>query len=259
MPEPHETRTQEARRRAPPGSSNAWTRTRRGARSTAIPARASSWSRRPPAWSAEYMGGTWSISPRSVATPPGPRRPRAAARAARRSRVRWRRGCPSLCRGGRSPGTSLSWPWRYAVSLVASPRRMGKRPVAMGSSVPPWPTLGTRSNRRRCATTWKDVTPGPLSASRRPSGAIGTDAARVSRPRLNAAGERLPDRAEDLPSPRPAPRAGSARRRSGVPATQRGRDAGHVHLTLGSQAHLDRVRQLPEEHRDLGRPRRERG
>ena len=48
VPDPHSTRT---RRRggAYSISSKAWTRTRRGARSTSIPARASSWRRRPPA------------------------------------------------------------------------------------------------------------------------------------------------------------------------------------------------------------------
>jgi hypothetical protein len=53
---------------ASPASVSEWTVTRRGARSTVSPARAASCNRRPSTRTAEYMGGTWSISPVSGAS-----------------------------------------------------------------------------------------------------------------------------------------------------------------------------------------------
>ena len=78
----------------------------------------------PPAWSAEYMGGTCSISPtnrceRRLRTSPA----RAAERAARPSRRRSRRGCPSPRRGGRSPDTPCPGPGDTRSAW--SPRRGG--------------------------------------------------------------------------------------------------------------------------------------
>src|SRR5215831_9950227 len=126
----------------------------------------------------------------------------------------------------------------YAVSFVAEPSKMGKSPVAMGSSVPPWPTLATRSVRRRWATTWKEVTAGPLSARRRPSRVIGKGAARSLRV-LPARGERFPDRTQHhrlrLGE---ASRSDQARRVRVAAAAEAGGDAGHVHLALGAEAHL---------------------
>ncbi len=80
------------------------------------------------------------------------------------------RSCVSVVTPRRTVATySLSRSTRYGVSLVASPIRMGSTPVAAGSSVPPCPMRGARSTRRRWATTWNEVTPGPFSTGRMPA------------------------------------------------------------------------------------------
>src|SRR4051794_82686 len=45
---------------------------------------------------------------------------------------------------------------------------MGRTPVAIGSSVPPWPAFSALSRRRARAITWVDVIPGGLSMTSQP-------------------------------------------------------------------------------------------
>ncbi len=120
--------------------------TRRAARSTVWPARAYSYSGLPSFFSAECIGGTWSISPT--------KRPMAV------------RNCSGVTATGRSLSTSPSasavlvrMPRRTTVSyvlsassrscenLVASPKHNGSRPVASGSSVPVCPAFLAHSRR----------------------------------------------------------------------------------------------------------------
>src|SRR5216684_3454725 len=72
---------------------------------------------------------------------------------------------------------------RYGVSLVASPIRTGRTPVAPGSSVPAWPTRRTRSRRRTSATTSNDVAPAPLSTTSTPERPTLTLISPIPRPR----------------------------------------------------------------------------
>src|SRR5690625_550358 len=55
-----------------------------------------------------------------------------------------------------------------ATVLVASPKASGSRPVASGSSVPPWPTLRASRSRRTRLTTSVDVMPDGLSMTSQP-------------------------------------------------------------------------------------------
>ena len=131
-----------ARRRSPPAPARGGAGPPRGAPSTsAAPAR---------------------CHPRTAPAPRGGRRPSGTAPATRRSPRRSRRGCPSPCRAGWWPGTPCPGPGDTAVSLVPSPRRIGRSPVAMGSSVPPWPTLGTRSDPAKMRHDLERGDPRPL-------------------------------------------------------------------------------------------------
>src|SRR5439155_597813 len=107
-----------------------WTTTSRGSRSTSTPWRASSYRRRPSWWTAEYIGGICLIRPTNGRL--------ASSRSRRSSRetVTSERARPSTSRVSvvspkRTVATySLSWSTRYGVSLVASPIRTGRTPVA---------------------------------------------------------------------------------------------------------------------------------
>src|SRR5262245_53132860 len=52
--------------------------------------------------------------------------------------------------------------------FVASPRAMGRMPVASGSSVPPWPAFAALNSRRILPTTCVEVTPDGLSMLSQP-------------------------------------------------------------------------------------------
>src|SRR5436190_10460064 len=60
----------------------------------------------------------------------------------------------------------------FSESLVPRPRTMMSRPVALGSSVPQWPTFLMRNWRRMASTTSWEVGPLGLSMSRAPSSAV---------------------------------------------------------------------------------------
>ena len=148
------------------------------------PARAASWSRRPPTRTAEYIGGTCSISP----TKPRERRAdRVLARARTRRRARRpgppRPRCPSPRRTRPPPRTPCRRPRGTA---GASPRRRrrprGRRSPRDRACRCGRPSRARRARRTRC-TTSKLVGPAGLSTTRTPR--------RVDAPRGVAAGERL--------------------------------------------------------------------
>src|SRR5215213_4827629 len=66
---------------------------------------------------------------------------------------------------------ALSDSAKYPSSRVAFPIPMIKTPVAIGSSVPAWPTLRVPSSRRIRPTTWWEVQPAGLSQMTRPDSA----------------------------------------------------------------------------------------
>src|SRR5947199_771855 len=68
------------------------------------------------------------------------------------------------------PAYSLSSLMSKSWTFVPRPTVSRSKPVAMGSSVPQWPTLLISSLRRTNATTSCDVIPAALSTSRTPSG-----------------------------------------------------------------------------------------
>src|SRR5947208_765435 len=143
---------------------------------------------------------------------------------------------------------SLSWSMRYGVSLVASPIRIGRTPVAAGSSVPAWPTRRTPSRRRRSATTSNDVTPEPLLTTSTPEPPTLTLTSRVPRARAR---RRWPRGARPGRRLRPVEVAEGARvrmHRSEPIGGDRGRQRGAERheqlvddLTRGRGGHVDPV------------------
>src|SRR4051812_27156821 len=63
--------------------------------------------------------------------------------------------------------------------LVPRPRVRSRRPVAIGSSVPQWPTFFICKRRRTIATTSCEVIPAALSTRRTPSGVAVNDTANL--------------------------------------------------------------------------------
>src|SRR5580700_1452929 len=57
----------------------------------------------------------------------------------------------------------------FSESLVPLPRTIISKPVALGSSVPQWPTFSRRKARRRASTTSCEVGPAGLSMRTAPS------------------------------------------------------------------------------------------
>ena len=148
--------------------SSASTRTRRGARSIDSPARATSWSLRPPTRTAEYIGGTCAISP----TKRGRTARIAAAVRPAGSPVSTTRPSASSVSVAAPNATvasyALSASARYCWSFTASSTHTARTPVAAGSSVPAWPARDARSSRRTRCTTSKLVGPAGLSTTRTP-------------------------------------------------------------------------------------------
>ena len=152
-------------------TSKRWTVTGRGSRSTSMPSRASSWSRLPPTWTADTIGGTCRMSPvsgtrrraarasavtrRHVVGRGRPRRARRASSSRRRARSRRCRSCGSTV--------------RKRSRRVTRPTPSSSTPVASGSSVPEWPIFRLRSSPRALATTSWDVQPASLSTTATPS------------------------------------------------------------------------------------------
>ena len=132
----------------------------RGARSTSSPARASSYSRFPSILRAEYMGAVCSMSPtnersasrtRSSVTPS----------IGRVSSTRPAASCVSVTCPKRTVASySFSPSAMNPATLVASPTQMGRTPVAVGSSVPVWPTRFALNSPFTRRTTSNEV--GPL-------------------------------------------------------------------------------------------------
>src|SRR5438552_10243235 len=73
------------------------------------------------------------------------------------------------------PTYSLSSLMSKSWTFVPRPTVIKSRPVAMGSSVPQWPTFLISSLRRTRATTSCEVIPSALSTSRTPSGVAVND------------------------------------------------------------------------------------
>ena len=167
VPLPHTMRSV-ARAASTPCTSIVCTSTARGVRSTSAPSRASSYSRRPSWWTAEYIGGRCRIrptNPRHVASSRSRVRPVTGVS----DSTRPVRSCVSVVMPKRTVVTySLSCSIRYGISFVASPTSNGRTPVASGSSVPPWPMRRTPSRLRASATASNDVAPADLSTTRMP-------------------------------------------------------------------------------------------
>src|SRR3954471_16307018 len=75
------------------------------------------------------------------------------------------------------PEYSLSSLMRRSWILVPRPRVSKSKPVAIGSSVPQWPTFFIWRRRRTIATTSCDVIPAALSTRSTPSGVAVNDIA----------------------------------------------------------------------------------
>ena len=140
----------------------------RALRSTVLPCRASLYSGWPSCLSAEYIGGTCSISPS---------KPRRAAFTAASSRVKPSTlaiTSPSLSAVSvRSPSFIRA---RYALSesskncdtLVASPKHSGNTPVASGSKLPVWPALFASNKRFTTCSARFELPPSGLSNTTMP-------------------------------------------------------------------------------------------
>ena len=153
---------------------------------------------------------------------------------------------------------SLSWPWRYAVSLVASPRRIGKEAGGHGIQRAAVADLGHAeyAPEMRDYLEGRDTRAlvGEQEAVRRPSRRMPP---RSPRSALTAARRAPPgSRRARASSPRPVPRQdqpGGVR----VPAaTQAAATRATLTSPLARRLTLTALRQLPEEHRDLRRPQR---
>ena len=145
------------------------------------------------------------------------------------------RRSPRRSSAGRRGSAAAAWP---------GPRRSASRPVAIGSSVPAWPTFRVPSARRTASTASCEVMPAGLSTRRSPRAAAVTPPRRLAA--ASAATEPL-DRAG-----RPVPR----RVAGGEPvpaAAERGRDGGDV--VTAPRPHADLEPAVPLL---LQRPRRRR-
>src|SRR5687767_8620444 len=135
---------------------------------------------------------------------------------------------------------SLSQPTRKVSRRVALPTPSTSTPVAIGSSVPAWPTLRVPARRRPRPTTSWEVQPAGLSTTSSPSGAL-------MRRSVEAGGE---------------PGQGSVRvvegREAGCEAVATAAEGGahgtHVDRALGAGGHLEAAleRVALEHDRDLG-------
>ena len=143
-------------------------RTGRAASSTSCPARASAYARLPFTLIADTVVGTCMMSPH-----------RGASAASRSDSLR--EVHPTADVGNPSASSvlvampkrivarySFECPLTHVRSFVALPTPMTRTPVAMGSSVPPWPTLRVWPRRRTRATTSWLVMPAGLSMTSRP-------------------------------------------------------------------------------------------
>jgi hypothetical protein len=121
--------------------SSAWIVIRRASRSTVSPLRASSYSGTPPRFSAEYIGGTCSMSPRKRASTASSAA--SSTTAALRSASTAPSASPvSVVTPRHSVATySLSESSRNCDHFVASPKHSGNTPVASGSRLPVCPAL----------------------------------------------------------------------------------------------------------------------
>ena len=145
-----------------PSTSSSWMVTGRAGRSTSLPCRASWYSFCPLILIAEYMGGTCITSP-----------VKRGSSASSSCRVTWTGCCSStspevscvlVTQPKCSPATySLSPVSAKDTARVACPTNTGSTPVAMGSSVPAWPTLRVFRTLRSLPHTSMDVQPAGLS------------------------------------------------------------------------------------------------
>ena len=136
--------------------------TARGLRSTSRPCRARSYSFWPLILMAEYIGGICRMSPvnrGSAAATSG-----AVTATGCSSSTRPETSCVSVTRPSRSVATySFSPLSAKETPRVACPTKTGSTPVAMGSSVPAWPTFFVFRMPRSLAHTSMDVQSAGLS------------------------------------------------------------------------------------------------
>ena len=220
-------------------------RTRRGARSTSSPARASSWSRRPPTFSADTIGGTCSISPRNAVHAV------LDLLAVERHRRRSSTSPDGVERVGGdaehdpSPGTPSSVSWRNRISRVTPPEADEQHAGRVGIERPrvPDPPLAVdlaQLRRPRRATST------PPACRRRPTRVM----AQIE---STALGERaLEMRADDLGDRRVV-----ARETGGEPVAAAALllgDAADVDVAEGTQARPATCRRAPPSTRTRPRP-----
>ena len=132
------------------------------------PPRASSWSRRPPTFSADTIGGTCWRSPTNAARRRVDLGLASPASAAFEHRARGVERVGRDAEHDRRRGTPSSVSCRKRSSRVTRPSPTSSTPVASGSSVPAWPTRFWPKILRSFATTSCDVKPGRLVDDHQP-------------------------------------------------------------------------------------------
>ena len=178
MPDEHSTSTStsssSALGPATATASNRATVTGRAASSTVSPARTRSYARRPSTLIADTALGTCWMSPVSGRIAARDRvlgdargRGRSTTTSPSASSV------PSHCPSRIVAVYALSVRTRWCSNRVAAPTPSTSTPVAIGSSVPAWPTRRVRASRRIRATTSCDVSPAGLSTTTSPSAPAG--------------------------------------------------------------------------------------
>src|SRR4051812_5710366 len=132
----------------------------RASRSTSSPARASSYSRFPSTFRAEYIGGVWVTRPTNPASASRARssvKPSSGRVSRTRPAASW---VSVICPNRTVASYSFSPSAMNPATLVASPTQIGRTPVAVGSRVPVCPQRLTLNSPFSLRTTSNEV--GPL-------------------------------------------------------------------------------------------------
>jgi len=156
-----------------------WTTTR-GALAPLDAARASSYSRRPSWWIAEYIGGTCLIRPTNAPQASSRRAGARSSDASPTGLVRSRRACPSSNRS--APSRGIPCPGRRDTGVSSSPPRRGSAaPGRVGSSVPACP-IGARRDAASDARRRMRSRRGPWSTTRPGSHGVALTSSASHRP-----------------------------------------------------------------------------
>ena len=175
--------------------------TRRGARSTSTPDRASRYSGTPSRFSAEYIGGTCSISPTNrlaaaaIRAGAGGGSLRAGPRSSPLPRRRWSSPSRASRRRDRSCAPRACRPR----AASRAPKKIGSMPVASGSRLPVCPALAAANKRlARCNARFDDMPSGLSSKSSPNTSRLGGRAPRHVRRGSVGAGARASGVVDEL-------------------------------------------------------------